>query len=253
MSVPPIPVVNSRSRPMEPACRIHQSDQFVRNPSPAKPISTGEEFRKVVAIFTRMLDNVVEINGLPLKEQRDEIMRKTAPRHGISGLGSSITMLQEIWRPGLDKIHRQVTRELAMVGWQTGLDLARERTSADHGRGVHRYHGNACATTRDGCRQLAGRRQDKGKVLHARYSRYMQQVASENPELVRELERDGCRFSHHSSIAPTGTISLSLANNASNGIEPSFAHHYARNLSSPGEKSRRDRRFSASSCSPTGN
>ncbi|MCW8825450.1 MAG: ribonucleoside-diphosphate reductase, adenosylcobalamin-dependent, partial [Gammaproteobacteria bacterium] len=42
----------------------------------------------------------------------------------------------------------------------------------------------------------------------------------------------------HSSIAPTGTISLSLANNASNGIEPSFAHHYARNVIREGKKSK---------------
>src|SRR5690606_39684888 len=43
---------------------------------------------------------------------------------------------------------------------------------------------------------------------------------------------------HHSSIAPTGTIALSLANNASNGIEPSFAHHYARNIIREGKKSK---------------
>jgi ribonucleoside-diphosphate reductase alpha chain len=40
------------------------------------------------------------------------------------------------------------------------------------------------------------------------------------------------------SIAPTGTISLSLANNASNGIEPSFAHHYFRNIIRQGKKSK---------------
>ncbi|HBA33609.1 MAG TPA: ribonucleoside-diphosphate reductase, adenosylcobalamin-dependent, partial [Gammaproteobacteria bacterium] len=43
---------------------------------------------------------------------------------------------------------------------------------------------------------------------------------------------------HHSSIAPTGTISLSLANNASNGIEPSFAHHYSRNIIREGKKTK---------------
>ncbi|MBI5462489.1 MAG: ribonucleoside-diphosphate reductase, partial [Gammaproteobacteria bacterium] len=48
----------------------------------------------------------------------------------------------------------------------------------------------------------------------------------------------GARFTHHSSIAPTGTISLSLANNASNGIEPSFAHHYFRNVIREGRKTK---------------
>jgi ribonucleoside-diphosphate reductase alpha chain len=78
----------------------------------------------------------------------------------------------------------------------------------------------------------------KGRVLHAKYSRYMQRVASVAPELVAKMAEKGTRFTHHSSIAPTGTISLSLANNASNGIEPSFAHHYSRNVIREGKKSK---------------
>ena len=78
----------------------------------------------------------------------------------------------------------------------------------------------------------------KGKVLHARYSRYMQQVAEADPTLVERLAEVGARFTHHTSIAPTGTISLSIANNASNGIEPSFAHHYARNVIREGKKTK---------------
>jgi ribonucleoside-diphosphate reductase alpha chain len=66
----------------------------------------------------------------------------------------------------------------------------------------------------------------------------MQQLATEEPELVNELAVTGARFTHHSSIAPTGTIALSLANNASNGIEPSFAHRYARNVIREGRKSK---------------
>jgi ribonucleoside-diphosphate reductase alpha chain len=77
-----------------------------------------------------------------------------------------------------------------------------------------------------------------GRILHARYSRYMQRIAAEAPELVEQLAETGARFTHHSSIAPTGTISLSLANNASNGIEPSFAHHYFRNVIRQGKKTK---------------
>ena len=63
-------------------------------------------------------------------------------------------------------------------------------------------------------------------------------VAKVAPELIDSIVEEGCRFSHHSSIAPTGTISLSLANNVSNGIEPSFAHHYSRNVIREGKKSK---------------
>jgi ribonucleoside-diphosphate reductase alpha chain len=66
----------------------------------------------------------------------------------------------------------------------------------------------------------------------------MQRVGEVAPELVEELAEVGARFTHHTSIAPTGTISLSLANNASNGIEPSFAHHYFRNVIRVGKKSK---------------
>lgn len=78
----------------------------------------------------------------------------------------------------------------------------------------------------------------KGKVLHACYSRYLQQLAEVEPELIAALAEQGARFTHHSSIAPTGTIALSLGNNVSNGIEPSFAHHYARNVIRKGRKSK---------------
>ena len=69
-------------------------------------------------------------------------------------------------------------------------------------------------------------------------SKYMQQIAGVEPELIEQLAEKGGRFTHHTSIAPTGTISLSLANNASNGIEPSFSHHYARNIIREGRKTK---------------
>ncbi|MCP5418315.1 MAG: adenosylcobalamin-dependent ribonucleoside-diphosphate reductase [Chromatiaceae bacterium] len=214
--------------------------KFVRNPFTAEASFDWDEYRKVVAIFTRMLDNVVEINGLPLKEQRDEIMRKRRHGMGYLGLGSSITMLRMKYGDADSlKFTERVTRELAMVGWQTGVELAREKGPAPI------MEDEFIVTT-----EMLAKRPEmavdnwqvgdkiKGKVLHARYSRYMQQVAREHPDLVKQLEQHGSRFSHHSSIAPTGTISLSLANNASNGIEPSFAHQYARNVIRQGKKSK---------------
>jgi ribonucleoside-diphosphate reductase alpha chain len=74
-----------------------------------------------------------------------------------------------------------------------------------------------------------------GRVLLAKYSRYMQQF---DKALTDRIAETGARFTHHTSIAPTGTISLSLANNASNGIEPSFAHKYSRNVIREGRKTK---------------
>ena len=52
-----------------------------------------DPFGEVVRVFTRMLDNVVEINDLPLAEQREEIRRKRHHGMGHLGLGSALTML----------------------------------------------------------------------------------------------------------------------------------------------------------------
>ncbi len=214
--------------------------KFVRQPFTADAWFDWEAFQEVVTIFTRMLDNVVEINGLPLQEQQDEIVRKRRHGMGYLGLGSAMTMLRMQYG-GADslKFTDKVTKELALVGWQAGLDLAKEKGPAPMMEEDFTITG-AMLSQRPEMTVDGWKIGDsiKGKVLHAKYSRYMQQVAAEKPELIAELAEVGARFTHHSSIAPTGTISLSLANNASNGIEPSFAHHYARNIIREGKKSK---------------
>ncbi|HEB55247.1 MAG TPA: adenosylcobalamin-dependent ribonucleoside-diphosphate reductase [Gammaproteobacteria bacterium] len=214
--------------------------RFVREPFSDNAWFDWEEFRKTVSIFTRMLDNVVEINGLPLEGQRREIMSKRRHGMGFLGLGSTCTMLK--MKYGEDDsiaFTEQVSRELAITGWQAALELAKEKGPAP-------IMDQDFTVSADMLRKCPQMKEDgykvgdsvKGKVLHAKYSRYMQRVAEVEPDLVAELEQVGARFTHHSSIAPTGTISLSLANNASNGIEPSFAHHYARNVIREGKKSK---------------
>jgi len=199
-----------------------------------------DKFREVVKVFTRILDNVVEINGLPLGPQRDEIYRKRRHGMGFLGLGSTITMLGMKYGSKASVAFTQdVSRELAMAGWESALELAREKGPAP-------IMDEEFTITEEMLRKRPEMKADgwrvgarvMGRVLHARYSRYMQRVANVNPELVDELAEVGARFTHHSSIAPTGTISLSLANNASNGIEPSFAHHYFRNVIREGRKTK---------------
>ena len=197
-------------------------------------------FRKTVAIFSRMLDNVVEINGLPLAPQRHEILNKRRHGMGYLGLGSTVTMMRMKYGDE-DSLEftEKVTRELAMVGWETALELAEEKGPApimdEEFTVTPEMLAKRPEMVDDGLR--VGERV-KGKVLHARYSRYMQLIAKEKPELVEQLAKVGARYTHHSSIAPTGTISLSLANNASNGVEPSFAHRYSRNVIREGRKTK---------------
>ncbi|GKR00165.1 adenosylcobalamin-dependent ribonucleoside-diphosphate reductase [Aeromonas hydrophila] len=214
--------------------------RFVRDPFTEQAAFDWSAFRKVVAIFTRMLDNVVEINQLPLPKQREEIISKRRHGMGFLGLGSALTMLRiKYGSAAAVAFTEQVSQELAMTGWRESLALAKEKGPAPIMEQELEVTGKLLRLrpemAADGIK-LGDK--VKGKVLHARYSRYMQQVAEVDPALVAELAEVGGRFTHHSSIAPTGTISLSLANNASNGIEPSFAHHYSRNVIKPGKKSK---------------
>jgi ribonucleoside-diphosphate reductase alpha chain len=214
--------------------------KFVRNPFTAEAFFDWEEYAEVVEVFTRMLDNVVEINGLPLEGQRKEIEYKRRHGMGFLGLGSTITMLRMKYgdQDSLEFTDR-IAQDMAVSGLKAGLHLAREKGPApimeDEFEVTAAMLFKQPDLAKDGIK--VGDKL-KGKVLLAKYSRYMQTVATVAPELIDSLIEEGCRFSHHSSIAPTGTISLSLANNVSNGIEPSFAHHYSRNVIREGKKSK---------------
>ena len=214
--------------------------RFVIDPFTDNARFDWDRYTRTVEIFTRMLDNVVEINGLPLEKQRKEIHRKRRHGMGYLGLGSSMTLMG--MKYGSDQsleFTEKVTRELAVAGWRTALELSREKGPAP-------IMEETFGVTAEMLRKRPEMKKDgykvgdlvSGRILHARYSRYMQRIAEIEPELVDQLAEHGARFTHHSSIAPTGTISLSLANNASNGIEPSFAHHYSRNVIREGRKSK---------------
>jgi ribonucleoside-diphosphate reductase alpha chain len=213
---------------------------FVREPFTERARFDWEEYKEVVRVFTRMLDNVVEVNGLPLEKQRAEILRKRRHGMGFLGLGSTLTMLKMRYGTAAScEFTEQVAREMAVAGWEVALTLAEEKGPAP-------IMDEDFEVTAEMLRKRPEMVKDgfkigdqiKGRLLHAKYSRYMQKVATVAPELVDKLATTGARFTHHSSIAPTGTISLSLANNASNGIEPSFAHHYSRNVIREGKKSK---------------
>ena len=235
---------NCGEQPLPPygACLLGSVNltRFVDKPFTDEAAFDWDRFEKTVAVFTRMLDNVVEINGLPLEQQRREIERKRRHGMGYLGLGSTLTLLGMSYGDEQSlAFTEEVTKRLALAGWRAGLDLAKEKGPAP-------IMDETFTVTGEMLRKRPEMKADgievgdelPGRVLHAKYSRYMQRVAEADPALVEKLAETGCRFTHHSSIAPTGTISLSLANNASNGIEPSFAHLYSRNVIREGKKSK---------------
>ncbi len=214
--------------------------RFVEQPFVDGARFNWERFNEVVAVFTRLLDNVVEINRLPLAGQQAEITDKRRHGMGFLGLGSALAMLRlKFGSQAAQDFTGRVARELALTGWRSGLELAKEKGMAPV---LARHY----TVTPQMLAQRPEMREDgiqagdtlPGRVLHARYSRYMQKIAEVDPQLINALAEHGCRFTHHSCIAPTGTIALSLANNASNGIEPTFAQQYSRNLIREGRKTK---------------
>jgi ribonucleoside-diphosphate reductase alpha chain len=127
---------------------------------------------------------------------------------------------------------------MAVAGWEAALELAKRKgPGADHERGIRRHRRDAAQASGDGARRLEGRG-DRSRASSCTPATAA--TCSASPRSRRSWSsarrQVGARFTHHTSIAPTGTISLSLANNASNGIEPSFAHHYFRNVIREGQE-----------------
>ena len=211
--------------------------KFVNCPFTGEANFDWEKYREVVAIFSRMLDNVVEVNGLPLEKQSEEILAKRRHGMGFLGLGSALTMLKMKYGDEASiEFTEQIAREMATVGWEVGIELAKEKGMAPVLKQEYTVT-NEMLVRRPEMKEDGYGVGDKvkGSVLMGKYSRYLQQFPE---ELQNEISVHGCRFTHHTSIAPTGTISLSLANNVSNGIEPTFAHSYSRNVIREGKKSK---------------
>ena len=174
--------------------------RFVRN-----PFGVGGEaafdfdaFIQAVALQVRALDNVLDVTYWPLPQQRDEAMAKRRIGVGFTGMGNTLAMLC------------------------VRYDLPEGRTMAARIAECMRDAAYAASV------ELA---QEKGGFPKFDSRGYLAEVtfASRLPESLKAaIHQHGIRNSHLLSIAPTGTVSLAFADNASNGIEPPFSWMYKR-------------------------
>jgi ribonucleoside-diphosphate reductase alpha chain len=105
--------------------------RFVREPFTEQARFDWDEYREVVRVFTRMLDNVVEINGLPLSSSATRSSASAATAWASSGLGSTMTLLGMKYGSSESvKFTEDVSREMALAGWEAALELAREKGPA---------------------------------------------------------------------------------------------------------------------------
>jgi ribonucleoside-diphosphate reductase alpha chain len=190
--------------------------QFVEYPFQNNVRFNYEKLKQVVRIFNRMLDNVVEISGLPLEEQLESIKRTRRHGLGILGLGSMLAMMKIKYdsKEALE-LAETIMKLITTNSYEVGVELAKEKGAAP-----------ICYEKFNGV---------LGKELISK-SKFIRNTLPKG--LIEDIEKFGVRYSNCISIAPTGTISFSLANNASNGIEPSFMHSYQRNVIIPGKNTK---------------
>jgi ribonucleoside-diphosphate reductase alpha chain len=172
--------------------------RFVREPFSEKASFDFDHFGKVVATSIRMLDNVLEVTAWPLEQQRQEAMAKRRVGLGFTGLGDALIMLR------------------------LRYDGAEARAMAARISEAMRDHAYTASA------ELA---KERGHFPLFNADLYLSgtSFATRLPEPIKDLiRRNGLRNSHLLSIAPTGTISLAFADNASNGIEPPFSWTYTR-------------------------
>ncbi|KGF83524.1 ribonucleoside-diphosphate reductase [Massilia sp. JS1662] len=181
--------------------------KFVRHPFTPDAFFDADMFREVTAVGVRMLDLALDATEWPLPQQAAEGRNKRRIGIGFLGLGSALVMLGLRYDADEGRAFAaDVTRALRDAAYTASVELAREK----------------------GAFPLF----DADRYLDGAFARRL-------PDDLREaIARHGIRNSHLMSIAPTGTIALAFADNASNGIEPAFSWVYQRRKRMPDDSTR---------------
>jgi ribonucleoside-diphosphate reductase alpha chain len=169
----------------------------------SKPFTEGAafdfaRFARVVETSVRMLDDVLEVTAWPLKAQHEEAMNKRRVGLGFTGLGDALIMLRLRYDSEAARAAAAgISEAMRDAAYKASVELAKERGAFPLFNADMYLSGTSFAA----------------------------RLPAELKALIR---KHGIRNSHLLSIAPTGTISLAFADNASNGIEPPFSWTYTR-------------------------
>jgi ribonucleoside-diphosphate reductase alpha chain len=174
--------------------------RFVQNPFGfgGAPAFDFEAFEKAVALQVRALDNVLDVTFWPLEQQRTESAAKRRIGVGFTGMGNALAMLCVRYdREEGRRVAAQIAERMRNAAYLASVELGKEK-------GVFPKF------------------EAEGYLAPGTF-------ASRLPEAIKKaIRKHGLRNSHLLSIAPTGTVSLAFADNASNGIEPPFSWMYRR-------------------------
>jgi ribonucleoside-diphosphate reductase alpha chain len=176
--------------------------EFVEQPFAEGAYFDKERFGDVVRTSIRMLDDVLDATAWPLPEQDKEAEAKRRVGLGYLGLGDALIMLGIRYDSEEGRaMAAEMSRVMRDESYRASVELAQEK----------------------GAFPLF----DADKYLQGQF------VARLPDDIKASIREHGIRNSHLMSIAPTGTITLAFADNASNGIEPPFSWTYTRNKRMP--------------------
>ena len=177
--------------------------RFVNDPFSDTASFDWDKFRAVTRVSIRALDNVLDATLWPLPEQEQEAANKRRIGLGFTGLGNTLTMLNLRYdSEPARRMASDISRTMRDASYEASVENAKEKGAFplfDAEKFLAEPH-------------CASRLTDK---------------------LKDEIRVHGIRNSHLLSIAPTGTISLAFAANASGGIEPTFSWTYVRKKRMP--------------------
>ncbi len=178
-------------------------NKFVRDAFAESASFDFDKLKSVVKVSIRALDNVLDATLWPLQAQADEANAKRRVGLGFTGLGNALTMLNLRYdTEPARKMASEISRAMRDASYEASAELA----------------------------------QEKGKFPLFDADRFLAapHCASRLPDDIKaKIRKHGTRNSHLLSIAPTGTISLAFAGNASGGIEPTFSWTYVRKKRMP--------------------
>ena len=171
---------------------------LVRQPFAATATFDFGALARLTTTAVRMLDNVLDVTKWPLEQQHREAMSKRRVGLGFTGLGDALVMLGLRYdAPEARSMAARIAEAMRDAAYRASIELARER-------------GPFPLFNAD---------------LYLSGGNFASRLPAELKGLIRQ---HGLRNSHLLAIAPTGTISLAFADNASNGIEPPFSWTYTR-------------------------
>src|SRR5258706_6222980 len=172
--------------------------KYVTGPFTEKASFDQAKFAETVKTSIRMLDNVLEVTAWPLEQQRQEAMAKRRVGLGFTGLGDALIMLRLKYDTDEARaMAARISQSMRDAAYEASVELAKERGAFP--------------------------------LFNADLYLSGTSFSSRLPSGLKEqIKNHGIRNSHLLSIAPTGTISLAFADNASNGIEPPFSWVYTR-------------------------